>query len=89
MAFKHPLIPELQWQAAATCGKLVAQGVLEWREPIDGLMEAAIRAGYRGSKPGLRTHLSWQVRDIAGHWRLARSRTAYQINQALWPPLHH
>ncbi|MBX6382098.1 MAG: hypothetical protein IRZ07_03855 [Microbispora sp.] len=87
MAIKHPLDPPVQWAAAATCGKLVAQGILSVEDIVPKLLEAAIRAGYRGDRSGLQTRLSWHVRDNADHWSRERDRVEFLIRRGIAPLL--
>jgi hypothetical protein len=85
MAFKHPLDPPLQWSAAASAGKLVAQGILAVEDILPDLIEASINAGYRGHRHGLRARLTWQLRETAEYWRRERDQIDVYIRRELAP----
>lgn len=87
MTFRHPLDPQTQWDAAATCGKLVAQGVLDVADIVPQLIEAAVRAGYAGDLSGLQSRLTWHVRANEQHWQQRRGQTRWRITQAIAPQL--
>lgn len=80
-------IPPIQEAAAATFGKLVAQGVVESKDAVESLYEAAIKAGYQGDQAGLRTRLWWRVRDNADEWHNRRIRADVLIRRDLAPML--
>jgi hypothetical protein len=85
--FAPPAIPPTQWAAAAVCGKLVAQGILERDEMLPDLCLAALRRGYCGDLIGLRTRLAWRVREEADIWRTRRNKAAASIRYTLAPLL--
>ena len=81
----HRLDPPVQWAAAGTAGKLVAQGILAVDDIVPDLYRAAIRAGYTGDRRGLRCRLFWRVRESADHWRMERDRAEALIRQDAFP----
>lgn len=83
MAFKHHLDPPTQWAAGATAGKLVAQGVLDGADIVGKLVEAAVKAGYKGDLRGLRVRMTWQVADNANAWGMQRDRTDWTIRRGI------
>lgn len=87
MAIKHPLDPQTQWDAAARCGKLVAQGILTAEDIVPQLVDAAVRAGYRADRVGLQSRLTWHVTETADHWRRERDRTEFVLRRELQPML--
>jgi hypothetical protein len=82
---QHRLDPPVQWAAAGTAGKLVAQGILAVEDIVPDLYRAAIRAGYSGDRRGLRCRLFWRVREVADHWRMERDRAVWLIQQDAQP----
>src|SRR4051812_27288201 len=87
MAFKHPLDPQTQWDAAAKLGKLVAMRLVETEDVIPLLIEASVAAGYSGSLGGLQSRLHGQVADNATYWRSQRDRAEFTIRRELEPML--
>lgn len=87
MAFKHPLDPQTQWDAAARCGKMVAQSILAAEDVIPALLDAAVKAGWKGDLCGLQARLTWHVTDTADHWRRERDRTEYLIRNDIAPKI--
>lgn len=87
MAFRHRLDSPVQWAAAGSCGKLVAQGILEARDMVPQLLAAAVRAGYDGDLLGLQSRITWEINDNADVWRRERDRTEFLIRRALQPML--
>jgi hypothetical protein len=83
MAFKHPLDPQTQWDAATTAGKLVAQGVIAKADVLPQLFDAAIRAGYTGDRRGLRSRLTWHLTEVTSYWRGVREKTERMMRQEL------
>jgi hypothetical protein len=87
MAFKHPLDPPIQWAAAATFGKLIAQHLVDPEDVLPQLVEAAVKAGYTGDRSGLQARLIWHVTDTVDHWSRERDRVEYVIRRELAPML--
>lgn len=85
MAVPHKSDPPIQWAAAASCGKLVAQGLVEIRDIVQALIDAAKEDAWQGDLSGLQARLTWQVTDTADHWCRVRDRTEYLIRNALGP----
>ncbi len=85
MAFRHRLDPPIQWAAAGSCGKLVAQGILEARDMVPQLLAAAVRAGYDGDLMGLQTRLHWEITDSAHWWGMERRAMAWRIRRRIQP----
>lgn len=78
-------IPEKQLIAADALGKLLAMRILELEDCLPELVEAAINAGYRGHRGGLRITLSWRVQDSRRQWELKRDQAVWDIHWALKP----
>lgn len=78
-------IPAKQRGAAASFGKLVAQGIIESKDAVESLFVACLKYGYAGDEAGLRTRLWWIVRDSAEVWRMERIKAEYKIRSAITP----
>jgi hypothetical protein len=78
-------VPQVQMDAARSFGKLVAQGIIETKDAVESLAEAAVKNGYAGDVRGMRTSLWWEVRDSAELWDRDRIRVEYAIRNAVRP----
>lgn len=72
--------------AAASMGKMVAQGLLERADALDSLCRAAFPKARPGADlRGLRTRLAWALNDSAEALCQARHRAEFDLRRALRP----
>jgi hypothetical protein len=80
---RHPTDPAAPWRAAATLGRLVAQGSLDPREAAEALAAAPAP----GADPsGWAARRAWRLAAAAEGWRRARDRARREARTRL-PPL--
>jgi hypothetical protein len=80
---RHPTDPPAPWRAAATLGRLLAQGLLDPAEAAAALA-AALAPGADAS--GWAARRAWRLAAARDGWARARHRALLAARQAL-PPL--
>ena len=72
-------------RAAATIGRLAAQGLLRVEEAMPHVVAAACQPGV--DAPGARMRLMHTCLDTSAHWGRLRARAGWHVAQALAPLL--
>lgn len=84
----HARDPKIQVGAAASLGKLVAQGVIEHDDALEAVFRVADANAPAGhDRSGMRARLSWQIMDTAEGWRRARRWAEMDIRKGIRPML--